>query len=114
MRRESRLVLERRGERGGRLLCLLDALRRLGRAKLRETRTQLGEVAAARALLGDLAERRERCGVAHEPARGDRARVRVQHEPGVAVGRLERTEVDARALLGLDREDAREPLALSG
>ena len=61
-RRDERLV-----EPCGRLLGVLDPLGPLPLPQIGEPAAQLGDVAAARALLGELAERRDRRGVADNP-----------------------------------------------
>ena len=106
VRRRAQHVLEAAGG----LLRLLDPLGRLGDAQGDELRAKLVEVAGERRLLGDLAERGDRDGVADLAAVADRLARVVHGEPGpAAVGSLERAEVDAATRRRLGCEDAGEP-----
>src|SRR5207302_11047277 len=93
-RREPGLRLQRPCERGGRLLGLDDSLRRLSLAQLGQSRAPLGQVPAPGALLGHLAERRERRRLAHRLATPDRVARVVEREPAaLGVGHV-RAQID--------------------
>jgi demethylmenaquinone methyltransferase/2-methoxy-6-polyprenyl-1,4-benzoquinol methylase len=87
------------------LFGLLDPRRALGQAHRDEARAELVEVAAARGLLGHLAERGDRSGVPNQPSAEHRLTVFVQDNPVPAVPRgFERTEIDARTFARLGDE----------
>jgi uncharacterized protein YukE len=73
-------------------------------------RPKLLEVAASRRLLRQLAEGRDRNRPPHEAPVLNRVPLRIQCNPA-ANGAVERAKVDAKALLGLGRDHARDHLA---
>ena len=102
------------GKHADRLLQLTDSLLRgsnagrvLGEAECHELRAELVEVAAARGLLGELAERRDRDGRAHDRALRYRLSGVVEREPArFSPGPCERAEIETLPLPGLCRDDS--------
>ena len=105
--RGERLLELRRGDLG-----VLDSLGVLRQAKLDEPRAELADVAPACALLGELAERRDRDGVANAAPVRDRAAGRIDGEPRARAAVAVCAEVDALASGGLRRDDSDDLLAL--
>ena len=83
------------GERG--LLGLVDPRRVVRQPQRDQLRAQLGEVAPARALVRELAERGDRDRFANPRATEDRLAAAVEREPGTLLAMLERAEVETRA-----------------
>jgi hypothetical protein len=97
------------GKRG--FLGLVDPGRVLGHAERDELRAQLAQVAAARGLLCQLAQREDRDGLANAGAIRQRLAGRVESEPRTSVVACVRAEVDPLAGLGLGRQHADDGLA---
>jgi demethylmenaquinone methyltransferase/2-methoxy-6-polyprenyl-1,4-benzoquinol methylase len=113
-RGEPRLRLKCLLEGARRLLRLLDSFRRLALPQIGEGRAQAGEIAAARSLLGHLAEPCDRRRVMDETPALDRAAVVVEREPRMGARGLVRAEIDTPCLERLRSEDARDALTGRG
>jgi len=101
-------------ELGRRDLRLLDALGRIGQAQLDKASAELAELAAAGALLRELAHGRDRDCFSNEGAVGDGPVLGVERKPGLGFAASVRAEVDPRTGPGLRRDDALELLPVRG
>ncbi len=96
------------------LFGLVDPRRVLGQTKRDQARPQLVELAAARALRGDLGQRDQRRGCAHPLTILDRLAAIVEREPREPVAVAERAEVHAAARRRLGGEHGRHALPRGG
>jgi demethylmenaquinone methyltransferase/2-methoxy-6-polyprenyl-1,4-benzoquinol methylase len=99
-------------ERDHSLLGLVDPGGILGQPQRDEPRAQLVQLAAAGALLRNLAEGHERRGLSHELAIGNRPAGLVESEPTVLLSGPISTQVDPGPGTGLSREDPRKLLPI--